>query len=103
GFYASIVYALFNGAGFDVVAEDTTNRGRIDLTITYNNKAYIIEFKVVEDQPEKTALHQIEEKKYYEKYVGKYEEICLIGIEFSKKQRNIVDFEWKKIEDMEIT
>jgi hypothetical protein len=103
GFYASIVYALFNGAGFDVVAEDTTNRGRIDLTITYNNKAYIIEFKVVEDQSEKSALHQIEEKKYYEKYVGKYEEICLIGIEFSKKERNIVDFEWKKIEDMEIT
>jgi len=103
GFYASIVYALFNGAGFDVVAEDTTNRGRIDLTITYNNKAYIIEFKVVEDQPEKSALQQIEEKKYYEKYVGKYEEIYLIGIEFSKKERNIVDFEWKKIEDMEIT
>ena len=103
GFYASIVYALFNGAGFDVVAEDTTNRGRIDLIITYNNNAYIIEFKVVEDQPEKSALHKIEEKKYYEKYVEKYEEICLIGIEFSKKERNIVDFEWKKIEDMEIT
>jgi len=103
GFYASIVYALFNGAGFDVVAEDTTNRGRIDLTITYNNNAYIIEFKVVEDQPEKSAFHQIEEKKYYEKYVGKYEEICLIGIEFSKKERNIVDFEWKKVEDMKIT
>jgi hypothetical protein len=99
GFYASIVYALFSGAGFETVAEDTTNKGRIDLTIIYNNKAYIIEFKVVEDQPEKTALKQVEEKKYYEKYLGKYEEVYLIGIEFSKKDRNIVDFDYKKIQE----
>jgi Protein of unknown function (DUF1703)./Predicted AAA-ATPase. len=99
GFYASIVYALFSGAGFETVAEDTTNKGRIDLTIIYNNKVYIIEFKVVEDQPEKTALKQIEEKKYFEKYLGKYEEVYLIGIEFSKKDRNIVDFDYKKIQE----
>jgi hypothetical protein len=99
GFYASIVYALFSGAGFETIAEDTTNKGKIDLTIIYNNKAYIIEFKVVEDQPEKTALKQIEEKKYYEKYLGKYEEVYLIGVEFSKKDRNIVDFDYKKIQE----
>jgi Protein of unknown function (DUF1703)./Predicted AAA-ATPase. len=97
GFYASIVYALFSGAGFETIAEDTTNKGKVDLTIIYNNKAYIIEFKVVEDQPEKTALKQIEEKKYYEKYLGKYEEVYLIGIEFGKKDRNIVDFQWKAV------
>jgi Protein of unknown function (DUF1703)./Predicted AAA-ATPase. len=97
GFYASIVYALFSGAGFETIAEDTTNKGKVDLTIIYNNKAYIIEFKVVEDQPEKTALKQIEEKRYYEKYLGKYEEVYLIGIEFGKKDRNIVDFQWKAV------
>lgn len=97
GFYASIVYALFSGAGFETVAEDTTNKGKVDLTIIYNNKAYIIEFKVIEDKPEKTALKQIEEKKYFEKYLGKYEEVYLIGIEFSKKDRNIVDFQWKVV------
>jgi len=97
GFYASIVYALFSGAGFETIAEDTTNKGKIDLTVIYNNKVYIIEFKVVEDKPEKTALKQIEEKKYYEKYLGKYEEVYLIGIEFSKKDRNIVDFQWKAV------
>jgi len=58
---------------------------------------YIIEFKVVEDQPENTALKQIEEKKYFEKYLGKYEEVYLIGIEFSKKDRNVVDFQWKAV------
>ncbi|HBT98778.1 MAG TPA: hypothetical protein DEA57_04820 [Sulfurihydrogenibium sp.] len=99
GFYASIVYALFSGAGFETIAEDTTNKGKVDLTIIYNNKAYIIEFKVVEDQPEKTALKQVEEKKYYEKYLGKYEEVYLIGIEFGKKDRNIADFDYKKIQE----
>ena len=96
GFYASVVYALFNGAGFETVAEDTTNKGKIDLTVIYMNKAYIVEFKIVEDQPDKTALKQIEEKRYFEKYLGKYEEVYLIGIEFSKKDRNIVDFQWSK-------
>jgi len=99
GFYASIVYALFSGAGFEIIAEDTTNKGKIDLTVIYNNKVYIIEFKVVEDKPEKTALKQIEEKRYYEKYLGKFEEVYLIGIEFSKKDRNIVDFDYKKIQE----
>jgi len=96
-FYASIVYELFNWAGFDVVAEDTTNKGRIDLTIIYNNKAYIIESKVVKAEEEKAALHQVEKKRYYEKYAGKYEEVYLIGIEFIKRDRNVVDFGWKSV------
>jgi len=92
GYYASIVYALFVGAGFDVVAEDVTNRGRIDLSVTFRDRAYVIEFKVVEDDAEKKALDQIREKRYYEKYIGRYKEIYLIGIEFSKSNRNIVWF-----------
>jgi len=43
------------------------------------------------------ALKQIKEKRYYEKYIGKYQEIYLIGIEFSNKDKNIVSFEWEKI------
>ncbi|HIP51531.1 MAG TPA: hypothetical protein EYG94_05505, partial [Campylobacterales bacterium] len=34
GFYASVIYAYFVGAGFDkVLAEDVTNDGRIDLSV----------------------------------------------------------------------
>lgn len=92
GYYASVLYALFNGAGFNVLAEDMTNRGRIDMTVSFRDKAYIIEFKVVEDEAEKKALEQIREKRYYEKYIGRYKEIYLVGIEFSKSMRNIVWF-----------
>ncbi|ACG58230.1 protein of unknown function DUF1703 [Hydrogenobaculum sp. Y04AAS1] len=96
GFYASIVYALFNGAGLNVIAEDNTNKGQIDLSVFNQDSVYIIEFKVVEDKEEGNALKQIKEKRYYEKYMGKYKEIYLIGIEFSKKDKNIVGFEWEK-------
>jgi Protein of unknown function (DUF1703). len=97
GFYASIVYALFNGAGLNVIAEDNTNKGQIDLSIFNQDSVYIIEFKVVEDKEEGVALKQIKDKRYYEKYKGKYQEVYLIGIEFSKKDKNIVGFEWEKV------
>jgi hypothetical protein len=96
-FYASIVYALFNGAGLNVIAEDNTNKGQIDLSVFNQDSVYILEFKVVEDKEEGVALKQIKEKRYYEKYIGKYQEIYLIGIEFSKKDKNIVSFKWEKV------
>jgi len=97
GFYASIVYTLFNGAGLNVIAEDNTNKGQIDLSVFNQDSVYIIEFKVVEDKEEGIALKQIKEKRYYEKYMGKYQEIYLIGIEFSKEKKNIVSFEWERV------
>ncbi|GIW23325.1 MAG: ATPase AAA [Candidatus Sericytochromatia bacterium] len=96
GFYASVVYALLNGSGLEVITEDATNRGRIDLTVIYKDRVYIIEFKVIEKE-EGLSLKQIKERRYYEKYQGKYREIYLIGIEFSKEKRNIVHYEWEKL------
>ncbi|MGA1863056.1 ATP-binding protein [Deferribacter thermophilus] len=98
GFYASVIYALFNGAGLYVIAEDTTNLGRIDLTVIWEGRVYVIEFKVVDDGAENKGLNQIKEKRYFEKYQSKYCEIYLIAIEFSREDRNIVSFEWEKLE-----
>jgi len=96
GYYASVIYALFNGAGLSTIAEDTTNVGRIDLSVIYGDKVYILEFKVVENEAEGSAIRQIREKRYYEKYLGKYNQIYLIGIEFSKSSKNIVCFQFEK-------
>jgi len=57
---------------------------------------YILEFKVVENEAEGSAIRQIREKRYYEKYLGKYNQIYLIGIEFSKSSKNIVCFQFEK-------
>jgi len=97
GYYASIFYCYFAALGLDVVPEDTTNNGRIDLTLKFQERIYIFEFKVVELVKETgKAIDQIRTKKYYEKYVNESKEIYLIGVEFSRETRNIVSFEWEK-------
>ncbi len=94
GFYASVIYSFLSSLGVDLIAEDVTNKGRIDLTILIPDKAYIIEFKVdMKEDP----LKQIKEKRYFEKYENKVKEIYLIGINFSKADRNIKDFKYEVI------
>ena len=46
GYYASLFYAYLKALGLEIVGEDVTNRGRIDLTIKMPNSIIIIEFKV---------------------------------------------------------
>jgi hypothetical protein len=94
GFYASIVYAYFAASGLNCTVEDSTSKGKLDMAVFYKNRAYLFEFKVVELEPEGKALEQIKQKKYEERYRGKYEEIYLIGIEFSAQEKNVVLFEW---------
>jgi hypothetical protein len=47
----------------------------------------------VENQAEGKALRQIKEKGYADKYRSLDQPIHLIGVEFSKKERNVVGFE----------
>ena len=91
GFYASVVYAFLASLGAPLIGEDTTNRGRIDLTLNMEHKIYLIEFKVGGGN----ALQQIKEKKYYEKYRQHGKDIYLIGINFDEKERNISGFAWE--------
>ena len=96
GYYASVVYAYLASLGMRVIPEDITNLGRIDLTLQYEGKVFIIEFKLSK-KATGNALKQIKEKRYYEKYQS-YENVYLIGIEFSREQRNIIGYEWEKVE-----
>ncbi len=95
GYYASVLFAYFASLGFETVAEDTTNKGSVDLSLKLDDKAYIFEFKVVE-QAKGQALRQIKEKNYHQKYQA-LKHRYLIGIEFSKKERNIAHFEWEML------
>lgn len=91
GFYASVVYAFFASLGVSLIGEDTTNRGRIDLTLNMEQKIYIIEFKVGSGD----TLQQIKEKKYFEKYRQQGKDIYLVGINFDKEKRNVSEFTWE--------
>lgn len=94
GYYASIFYCYFTALGLDVLAEDATNKGRLDMRVKVNKLVYIFEFKVVEMTGEGNALAQLQHRKYHEKYVNDGCKIFLIGVEFSKTDRNIARFEW---------
>jgi hypothetical protein len=93
GYYASVFYSYFAALGLDVTVEDATNHGRIDMTLKFRQCVYIFEFKVVEASPEGSALQQIKDKAYADKYRGLNQVIYLIGVEFNKTNRNIVGFE----------
>jgi hypothetical protein len=54
---------------------------------------------VVEDAAEGRALAQIREKGYADKYRSLNQPIHLIGVEFSKKARNVVAFAAARLDD----
>ncbi|MEX8499893.1 ATP-binding protein [Leptothrix ochracea] len=93
GYDASIFYSHFAALGLDIVVEDTTNHGRIDMTVLACGAVWLFEFKVVELVPQGRALQQLKDKGYADKYQARSEPIHLIGVEFSKAERNIVRFE----------
>lgn len=98
GYYASIFYCYMTALGLDVIPEDVTNQGRIDLTVKIEDKIFIIEFKVIEMVNDKnSAFNQIKDKKYHEKYLSESKEIYIVGVEFSKDSRNIVGYEWEEV------
>ena len=90
GFYASVLYACFASIGVDIIAEDVSNKGRIDLTLKAGGRTFLFEFKVTDGEP----LEQIKKMKYYEKYDG---DRYLIGIVFDPKSRNVSKFEWERV------
>jgi hypothetical protein len=96
--YQAAIYGLMYSMGYIVIIEDSTSKGRIDITILINRiTAYIIEFKVIEKEEEKgKAIRQIEEKEYYKKYLN-YEKVYIVGVEFDKTKKQIVYFEYKQV------
>ncbi|MFZ9036381.1 MAG: ATP-binding protein [Francisellaceae bacterium] len=91
GFYASIVYSFLAALGYDLIAEDVTNQGRIDLTLILMDKIIIIEFKLVKYGDATAAIEQIQSRGYAEKYQNQGKDIYLLGISFDPEARNVSD------------
>ena len=97
GYYASVFYAYLAASGFNIIAEDVTNSGRIDITLLLKKQIYIIEFKLSKEKSKtNTALEQIKAKEYAFKYKDQNKNIYLLGIEFNTEDKNISSFEWEK-------
>jgi hypothetical protein len=95
GFYASIVYSYFCALGYELIAEDTTNFGKIDLTIKMNDKILIVEFKLSKYGSGADAINQLKQNKYADKYKATNIPIYLIGISFDPNTRNVDEMLWE--------
>ena len=93
GFYASVFYSYFAALGYDVAVEESSSHGRLDMAVRTAGHVYLFEFKVAEMAPPGSALAQLQERRYADKYRATGEPIHLIGVEFSRASRNITAFE----------
>ncbi len=93
GYYASVFYSYFAGLGLDIRVEDSSSHGRLDMAVLFNGCVYLFEFKVVELASTGAAMAQLQERQYADKYRGLEQPIYLIGVEFSKDERNLTAFD----------
>lgn len=89
-YYQSILYLLCLLVGIDMQVELSTNIGIIDAVIKTNDAIIIFEFKLRGIAQE--ALDQINDKKYYERFLNSGKKIILVGVEFSMQTRNIAQW-----------
>ncbi len=94
GYFHTLFYLMLFASGLETHNEVITCRGRINMAIIYADKIFIIEFKC--NQSADTAIDQIKEKGYFEKYLITGKEIFLMGINFNTSHRNITDWKVEK-------
>ena len=108
-FYTSVLYSFLAATWIEFIAEDFTNKWRIDFTLKYKyidpelkkekpnlkELIYIIELKVEKSWEE--ALKQIKTKKYEEKYIWNWKEIYLLWLNFDSKKKNLGESNWEKV------
>ncbi len=109
GYYASVVYSYFASQGLDLVAEESASGGRADMVVRSESGVYVFEFKSVGKESSGRALAQIKDKGRSsmrgaspsrspaegsaDKYLRLGRPVHLIGVEFSREDRNIAAFE----------
>ncbi|MDR0490150.1 MAG: PD-(D/E)XK nuclease domain-containing protein, partial [Oscillospiraceae bacterium] len=95
-YYHSIFYAVMSILGFDMDAEVSTSKGRIDAVLELDDKVYVMEFKYMGCAPDATpdekrklfdkaleeGLQQIKDRGYADKYIGSGKEIYQAAFAF---------------------
>ena len=83
-FYHSVFYLMAVLLGAKIDAEVLTDKGRIDCVIDFDDKVYVIEFKLGSSTD---AIKQIKERKYYQRYLNSNKKIILLGIGGFKEKK----------------
>ncbi len=104
GYYASVLYAFFASLDAEIIPEDISNQGQVDLTVKLAGYVYVMEIKLergavaaLESRPN-PALAQIQDRGYSEKYrkapgKGLFE----LGLVFGAEARNLIAADWRRV------
>ena len=95
GHYASVVYSFFTDLGLDVRVEDSSSVGRLDMAVRAYGRVFLLEFKVQEQAGAGSALAQLKDRGYADKYRHLEEPVHLLGVEFSSETRTLARFDAK--------
>ena len=90
--YAGMLYACFRTIGLDLRVEDSSSRGRADMVVLHSGQVFVLEFKMADgdgDSAAQSAIEQIREKGYAEKYRDRGEPVHLVAAIFSREDRNL--------------
>jgi hypothetical protein len=104
GYYASVLYAFFASMNAEIIPEDISNHGQVDLTLKFAEYIYVVEIKLERNgetantERPNPALQQIEARGYSDKYrqapgKGLFE----LGLVFGAEERNLVRADWRPI------
>ena len=88
-----MVYSYFAALGYEMAVEESSSHGRLDMAVRTGGHVYRFEFKVAEMAPPGSALAQLQERRYADKYRAGGDPIHLIGVEFSRETRSVTAFE----------
>lgn len=92
--YAGMLYACFRTIGLDLRVKDASGRGRADMVVLHDSQVFVFEFRMADgegdgDSVARQAIGQMQEKGYAEKYRDRGEPIHLVGVAFSREDRNL--------------
>jgi len=95
-FYHALLMMICVSAGIKAQSEYSISHGRIDLILDLPKLLYIIEIKF--NKSAEIALEQIEERRYYERFIGENKPIILLGLAFKREPHNFdITYALKKL------
>ena len=94
--YASLLYMCLRTAGADPAVEESSSRGRADMVLRLGGRVFVLEFKVVDggadaDTALDTALAQMRERGYAERYRADGTPVHLVGVACGPEARNLLE------------
>ena len=88
--YAGLLYACFRTIGLDIRVQGSSSRGRADMVVLDSGQVFVFEFKMVDGKGDRivaahSAIEQIQNKGYAEKYRDRSEPVHLLGVVFHNR------------------